>query len=160
LTGGGDGLRRPSRIYAVKTTVGQEKQVLEMLERRVKAKGYTSSIKAVMWSKDLKGYILVEADNPALIDELIQGLRHVKGRVSGFVNPSEVDRYLVVKPVIESLQVGDMVEVIGGPFRSMKAKVVAVDRQKSEVTIELLESASPFPITIYAEYLRKIEGGA
>lgn len=149
-----------SRIYAVKTTVGQEKQVLEMIEHRVKAKGepYTSAIKALMWSKDLKGYILVETENPFLIDELTQGLRHVKSRVSGFVDPSEVDRYLITKPVIEVIQTGDTVEVIGGPFRSMKARVIAIDRQKSEVTIELLESASQFPITIYAEYLKKVEG--
>lgn len=155
-------MKKQSRIYAIKTMIGQEKQVLDMFERRVKAKGepYTSTIKAVMWIKDVKGYIFVETEDPALVDEILQGIKHSRGRVSSFINPSEIDKYLVAKPVIESLKTGDLVEIIGGPFKSMKGRVMAVDRQKGEVTLELLESVSPFPITIYAEYLRKIEGGA
>ncbi|MBS7611444.1 transcription elongation factor Spt5 [Candidatus Bathyarchaeota archaeon] len=155
-------MKKQSKIYAIKTMIGQEKQVLEMFERRVKAKGepYTTAIKAAIWVKDVKGYIFVETEDPILVDELLQGIRHSRGRSSSFIDPSEIDKYLVVKPVIESLKTGDLVEIIGGPFKSMKGRVVAVDRQKSEVTLELLESASPFPITIYAEYLRKIEGGA
>lgn len=155
-------MKKQSKIYAIKTMIGQEKQVLEMFERRVKAKGepYTSIVKAAIWVKDVKGYIFVEAEDPTLVDELLQGIRHSRGRVSSFIDPSEIEKYLVVKPVIESLKTGDLVEIIGGPFKSMKGRVVAVDRQKSEVTLELLESASPFPITIYAEYLRKVEGGA
>jgi|YelNatPaOPRAMG01_1025707.scaffolds.fasta_scaffold05097_4 transcriptional antiterminator NusG len=154
-------MKKQSKIYAIKTTIGQEKQVLEIFEQRVKAKGepYKSAIKAAMWIKDVKGYIFVEAEDPALIDELLQGIRHSRGRVLGFIDPSEIDKYLAAKPVIESLKTGDLVEIIGGPFKSMKGRVVAVDRQKGEVTLELLESVSPFPITIYAEYLRKIEGG-
>ncbi|MEM1570191.1 MAG: transcription elongation factor Spt5 [Candidatus Bathyarchaeia archaeon] len=155
-------MKKQSKIYAIKTMIGQEKQVLEMFERRVKAKGepYTSVIKAIMWVKDVKGYIFVETEDPSLVDELLQGIKHSRGRVSSFIDPSEIDKYLAAKPVIESLKTGDLVEIIGGPFKSMKGRVVAVDRQKSEVTLELLESVSPFPITIYAEYLRKIEGGA
>ncbi len=155
-------MEKRSKIYAIKTMIGHEKRVLEMFERRIKAKGepYTTAIKAVMWIENVKGYIFVETEDPILVDELLQGIRHSRGRVSSFVDPSEIDKYLVVKPVIESLKNGDLVEIIGGPFKSMKGRVVAVDRQKSEVTLELLESASTLPITIYAEYLRKIEGGA
>lgn len=153
-----------SRIYLVKTSAGQEKSVAQMIARRVKSKGepYTKSIKSILCTDGLKGYVFVEASNPYQLDEILYGLRHVKARLQGFVPITELEKYLVTKPPIEEIAVGDSVEITGGPFKSMRARVVAVDKQKGEATVELLEAAFTLPITIYADYLRKVsssEGG-
>ncbi|MEM3027977.1 MAG: transcription elongation factor Spt5 [Candidatus Bathyarchaeia archaeon] len=153
-----------SRIYLVKTSAGQEKSVAQMIARRVKSKGepYTKSIKSILCTDGLKGYVFVEANNPYQLDEILYGLRHVKARLQGFVPITELEKYLVTKPPIEEIAVGDSVEITGGPFKSMRARVVAVDKQKGEATVELLEAAFTLPITIYADYLRKVsssEGG-
>jgi transcriptional antiterminator NusG len=94
-----------------------------------------------------------------LVEELIRGMKHVRSRVQGVVEYSEVDRYLQVKPVVEGLAVGALVEIIAGPFKGMQAKVINVDKVKEEVTIEILEAAFTLPITVHADYVRPTKGG-
>jgi len=154
-----------TRIYAVKVTVGQEENVTDMLSNRIEALGppYSKGIKAVICSPDLKGYILVEATDPVLIDEAIQGVRHARGRVRSkysyqpdYIALEEVLGYLKTKPGIEALSEGNMVEIMGGPFKGMKARIVSINRDRGEVTVELLDTPYTMPITMYAEYVRKI----
>jgi len=73
------------------------------------------------------------------------------------VSFSEVERYIVVRPVIEELDVEDVVEVVGGPFKGMRAKITRVDKTKEEVTLELLEATFTLPITVHADYVRLVE---
>lgn len=73
------------------------------------------------------------------------------------MNFSEVERYIVVKPVIEELDEEDIVEVIGGPFKGMRAKITRVDKTKEEVTLELLEATFTLPITVHADYVKLLE---
>jgi transcriptional antiterminator NusG len=49
-----------------------------------------------------------------------------------------------------------MVEVVAGPFKSMKAKVIRVDIEKQEATVVLLDSPYQIPVTVDANYLRKL----
>ncbi len=147
-----------AHVFLVKTAAGQERNVARVIERRARARGepYRTAIKAILCSDDVKGYIFVEATSPHFVDELIYGLRHVKTRLPGFVPLAEVEKYLVVKPPGEGIEPGDMVEITGGPFRSMQARVISVDRQKGEATIELVEATFALPITMFADYLRKL----
>lgn len=147
-----------AHIFLVKTAAGQERNVAWILERRTRARGepYRSAIKAILCTEDVKGYIFVEATSPHYVDELIYGLRHVKTRLPGFVPLVEIEKYLAVKPPGEGIDVGDIVEITGGPFRGMQAKVLSVDKQKGEATIELVEATFTLPITIFADYLRKV----
>ena len=55
---------------------------------------------------------------------------------------------------MKSIKVGQKVEVIAGPFKGEKAKVVRVNDTKEEVTIELVEAAVKMPVTISAEHIR------
>jgi transcriptional antiterminator NusG len=58
--------------------------------------------------------------------------------------------------MVEELNLDDVVEVIGGPLKGMKAKVVKIDKAKNEVTIELLEATVTMPITVNADYVRVV----
>ncbi|MCX8162024.1 MAG: KOW motif-containing protein, partial [Candidatus Bathyarchaeota archaeon] len=68
----------------------------------------------------------------------------------------EAVSYLKAKPSIEILSDGDMVEIMGGPFKGMRARVISVNKDRGEVTVELLDTPYTMPITMYAEYVRKV----
>ena len=147
--------RIPTSVFAVRTTAGQERNVAEMIASRVETTKLP--IKAVLVPQMLKGYVFVEADGPHFVEQAITGLKHVRSRVPGVVSFSEVERYIVVKPVIEELDADDQVEIVSGPFKGMKAKITRVDKTKEEVTLELLEATFTLPITVHADYVRLFE---
>lgn len=144
-------------IFAVRTTAGQEKNVANLIAARVEMGKLP--IKAVLVPEMLKGYVFIEADGPHFVEEAIAGIKHVRSRVPGIVDFSEVERYIVVKPVIEGLDEEDIVEVVGGPFKGMKARITRVDKTKEEVTLELLEATFTMPITVHADYVKLLEKG-
>ena len=143
-------------LYAVKVTNGQERTVSTMLADKAKVEGL--QIKAILAPAELKGYIIIEAERPHIVDELIRGERHTRQRVQGIISPDEVDHYIETKPIVEGLDEGTLVEVIAGPFKGMQARVVRVDVGKEEVTIEILEAAFTLPITVHADYVRELKG--
>jgi len=145
----------PTAVFAVRTTAGQEKNVANLIAVRVQSNKLP--IKAILVPEMLKGYVFIEADGPHFVDEAIAGIKHVRSRVPGIVSFSEVERYIIVRPVIEELDVEDVVEVVGGPFKGMRAKITRVDKTKEEVTLELLEATFTLPITVHADYVRLAE---
>jgi transcriptional antiterminator NusG len=50
-----------------------------------------------------------------------------------------------------------LVEVIGGPFKREKAKIVRINEVKREAKIEFIDSAVPIPITIKTDLLKVIK---
>jgi transcriptional antiterminator NusG len=147
--------RISTAVFAVRTTAGQEKNVAKLIEARVKMDEL--QIKAVLVPEMLKGYVFIEADGPHSVEKAITGVKHVRSRVPGIVTIPEVERYIVVKPVIEELDDNDLVEVIGGPFKGMRAKITRVDKTKEEVILELLEATFTLPITVHADYVKLVE---
>ncbi len=145
----------PTAVFAVRTTAGQEKNVAGLIAARIETNKLP--IKAILVPEVLKGYVFIEADGPHFVDEAITGIKHVRSRVPGIVSFSEVERYIIVRPVIEELDVEDVVEVVGGPFKGMRAKITRVDQTKEEVTLELLEATFTLPITVHADYVRLVE---
>lgn len=143
-------------LYAVKVTNGQERTVSLMLADKAMVEGL--QIAAILAPTELRGYIIVEARTPHIVDELIRGMRHTRERVQGTISPNEVDHYIETRPVVEGLEEGTLVEVIAGPFKGMQARIVRVDAPKEEVTIEILEAAFTLPITVHADYVRELKG--
>ena len=148
---------RSTMIYAVRTTVGQERNVSNIIAGRAEVNKIP--IKAILVPEILKGYIFIEAEGPHIVEKAISGIRHVRSRVPGRVSLSEVEKYIIIKPIIEELDIDDIVEVTGGPFKGMRAKITDIDRAKEEVTIELLEASFTLPITVHADYLKLVKKG-
>ncbi len=120
-------------IYAVRTTSGQERTVVDLMASRAQVKKLP--ITAILAPEVIKGYIFVEANGPHFVDEAIAGTRHARTRTKGVVSIQAIERFIVTKPVIEELSVGNLVEVVGGPFRGLRAKITHVDKVKQEVVI-------------------------
>ena len=70
-----------SHLFAVRTTGGQEKVVLRLLETKMRSGGL--DIQSILLVDNLKGYIVIEAEDPQIMFNAIQGLRHVKGQLRG-----------------------------------------------------------------------------
>jgi len=144
-------------IFTIRTTAGQERNAAELVA--TKAQANKLEVLSVLVPENLRGYIFVEAIGPHIVDEAITGIKHVRSRVPGKVSYSDIEKYLVTKPVIEELEVGNIVEVTGGPFKGMRAKITRVNKVKREATLELLEATFTLPITVNADYLKVVEKG-
>lgn len=148
---------RDIRFFTISTTVGQELNVARIIAGRVEANNIP--VKAILVPENLKGYIFIEADGPHIVELAVANIKHVKSRVPGALSFSEIEKYIAVKSVIDELNVNDIVEVISGPFKGMRAKVADVDKNKEEVTIELLEATFTLPVTVHADYVRLVSKG-
>ncbi len=152
------GKRPPPSIFSVRTTVGQERNVASLIESRVESdEELRREIKAILVPEPLSGYLCVEATGPQFVDMATKGIKHLKQTPPVKVSLSEVERYIIMKPVVEELDEEDIVEIVGGPFKDMKARVMRVDKAKGEVTLELLEATFTLPITIHADYVKLVE---
>ena len=147
---------KPStKIFAVRTTTGQERNVAKLVASKIDMKKIP--IKAILVPETLRGYVFIEANGPHFVEEAITGIKHVRSRVPGIISFSEIERYIVRKPIIEELSENDIVEVIGGPFKGMRAKITRVERAKEEVILELLEATFTLPITVHSDYVKLVE---
>jgi transcriptional antiterminator NusG len=142
-------------VFAVRTTAGQEKNVADFIAARIRTTNLP--IKAILVPETLKGYVLIEAEGPHFVEKAIAGIKHVRSRIQGVVSFQEVEQYIIMKPIIDELNQEDLVEIIGGPFKGMKAKITRIDKTKEEVTLELLEATFTLPITVHADYVRLVE---
>jgi transcriptional antiterminator NusG len=144
-----------TKIFVVKTTTGQERNVARLVSAKVEMTHIP--IEAILVPDTLKGYVFIEADGPHLVEEAIAGVRHVRSRIPGLVSFSEIERYIIRKPVLEDLDEEDVVEITGGPFKGMRAKITRLDKSKGEVTLELLEATFTLPITVHSDYVKLVE---
>ncbi|MEO9364470.1 MAG: transcription elongation factor Spt5 [Nitrososphaera sp.] len=143
-----------SRFFAIRTTGGQERMVADMLYTKVTAKKI--GIRSVMVLDSFKGYIIVEAPDANVAYEGLAGIRHVRGQIRGDLPFKDIEGYLIKKPTVTELNIDDTVEVIAGPFKGMKAKITRVDYEKQEATVVLLDSPYQIPVTVDANYLKKV----
>ena len=141
-----------SHLFAVRTTGGQEKVVLRLLE--TKKRSGELNVQSVLLVDNLKGYIVIEAEDPQTMFNAIQGIRHVKGQLRGELQYSEIENYLIKKSTVSELAVDGIVEIIGGPFKGMKATITRVDHEKEEATVILLDAPYQLPVTVDANYLK------
>jgi len=141
-------------IFTIRTTVGQEKVIMDMLYN--KAKADELEVYSIVEMADLKGYLLVEADSIKTVELLIHNIPHIKGGkiVKGNINIKEIAGILESRPLMSSIKPGQTVEVILGPFKGARAKIIRVNTTKEEVVIELFDATVKIPITIKAENIK------
>ena len=153
------------RYFAVKVTVGQERNVARIIESKIvreviqdgKIVGREIAVEgvyAIITLPNIKGYIFIEADSKEKVSLITQAVRHVKSRPALVVKKEEIMQHLVERPIIETISIGDMVEIVAGPLRGIYGRVVRIDKPKNELTIEPADAAFPLPISISADQVR------
>jgi len=142
-----------SKFFAIRTSGGQEHIVVNLAQNRINSKKIP--VRSILLLDSFRGYIIIEAPNSNIAYDALIGVRHVKGQIRGELPYKDIESYLVKRPVVSELSIDDTVEVIAGPFKSMKAKITRVDYEKQEATVLLLDSPYQIPVTVDANYLKK-----
>ena len=143
-----------THFFAIRTTGGQEKIVMRLLENKVKLDQI--NIQSVLLVDDLKGYVILEALDPSQAFMAIQGIRHIRGQLRGELEFKDIEGYLIKKSTVLELKIDSVVEIIAGPFKGMKATVTRVDQEKEEATVILLDASYQLPVTVDANYLKLV----
>jgi len=133
-------------LFAYRVTSGQEAIVADLLHEKIRKTKI--GVQAIIVSPRLKGYLIVEAPGEVEARKLITNVPHVKGALNRTMQITEISELLESKPPEITLEKGDMVEITSGPFKGERAKIVRIDEEKEDVTVELVEVAVPIPVTI------------
>jgi transcriptional antiterminator NusG len=141
-------------IYTIKTVVGRENIVIDSIASKVKTGQL--NITALLHPEEIKGYVFVEGDVKD-VEKALQMVPHIRGLIKKPIEMNQIQRFLQPKSVEIELAIGDVVEVIGGPFKGEKGKVTRYDKMKREMTMELIEVTVPIPITVSVEFIKLIE---
>lgn len=141
-------------IATIRTTTGRENVVIDSVQSRIKNNNIP--IKSVFHPEDLRGYIFIEGEVND-IESCIKGIPHIRGLINKDVNLQQLERFLVSTKEEIKLGVGDIVEIIGGPFKGENGKITRADETKNEITVEFLEAAIPIPVTISINTVRLYE---
>ena len=144
-----------SLIFVIKTTANQERSVATTLARI--AKKEKLDIRAILAPDELKGYVLVEAPRPGIVELAIQTIPHARALVKGSSSVSEIEHFLKPKPIVTGIKEGAIIEVTSGPFKGEKARVKRVDEGHEEITVELFDAVVPIPITIRGDTVRVLK---
>ncbi len=141
-------------IATIRTTSGRENTVLESVSAKI-AKNAVP-VKSLLYTEEIRGYIFIEGEIND-IEAGIKGIPHVRGLINKPVQVEQLEKFLIPEKMEIKVELGDVVEIIGGPFKGEKGKVTRVDETKEEITVEFLEAAIPIPVTISMNSVRMYE---
>ncbi len=147
-------------VIAVKSSIGHERAVADAVYAR--AKGKDLGVFSILVPANLRGYVLVESMNPDRLEEIVRGIRRARGVVKGEGDQrgiafSDIDLYLTPKPIVSGIMEGDIVELVAGPFKGEKARVMKIDETKEEITVELFEAMVRIPVTVRGDHVRVLQ---
>lgn len=150
-----------TQILVLKTQVGQERRVAEALGN--KARRFGLPVLSLLAPAELRGYVFIETSDPIRVEKGVRGVSYARALIKGAdgqpeIAPfSQIAHFLTPVSAVAKIAEGDIVELVSGPFRGEKAKVTRVDDTKEEITVELIESMVPIPITVKGEHVRVLQ---
>mgnify|MGYP000545349010 FL=1 len=144
-----------TKIFVIKTQVGQEENVSNMIYKMGKKEGI--DIVAILAPRELRGYIFVEGHDIDIIKKMIRHMRYARDVLEKTAPFEEIEHFLFPPSAVANIEEGNIVELVSGPFRGEKAKVTRIDDSKEEITVELLEAMVPIPITVRGEQVRVLK---
>ena len=147
-------LTMESHIYALKTTANREDQVLDFVTANVQKKKL--QVYSLIRPHGLRGYIFLEAESKQDAEESYSGIPYARGLLPREVAYNDIKHMLEQGKKEITMQKGDIVEIISGPFKRDKAKITRIDEQKEEVVVEILEAAVPIPVTVSMDAVKVI----
>jgi len=166
-----------TKWYVLRVVSGKEKKAKEYLDKEVKINGWSESIlqilcpvekvfKVIAGKKQLRekilfpGYLMLEANEGKLSDDMIQTIKNVSGVIHflGKDNPtalrkSEVNKMFGKMDEVseqgigyaEPYIVGETVKIIDGPFNDFNGTVEEVNEEKKKlkVVVKIFGRATP-----------------
>ena len=143
-----------SQIFVLRTTANREEQVIDFVSSNAQKKKL--DVYSIIHPHGMRGYVFLEAKDRQSAEESFIGIPYAKGLLPKPVEMKEVEPMLEQVTIKVNIQKNDIVEIITGPFKHEKAKVIRVDLQKEEVVLEILETAVPIPLTLKLDAVKVI----
>jgi len=144
-----------SLIFTLKTQVGKEQNAADLLNSR--AQKSKLDIPAILVTPELRGYIFIEGFDEELLRNVIKTMSYARNMLDGDTPIDQIEHFLTPTSAVAKITEGDIIEMVAGPFRGEKAKITHIDYSKEEITVELLDSMVPIPITVRGEQVRVIK---
>ena len=147
--------KNETHLYALRTTANRESQVIDFMFSNAIKKGH--QIYSIIHPHGMRGYIFVEAPSMQDAQQASYGIPYARGILPNEIAWDEVDHLFEKGKTKEmNIQKNDIAEVISGPFKREKVKIIRVDKTKEEIVVELLEAAVPIPITVRMDAVKVI----
>ena len=146
--------KEEARIYALRTTANREDQVMDFVTSNAQKKGL--EVYAVVRPHGMRGYIFLEAATKSDAEQAAFNIPYARGILPKQVQYKEIEHMLEQVKKEVNIQKNDIAEIISGPFKREKAKIIRVDKLKEEVVVELLQAAVPIPITVKMDAVKVI----
>jgi len=146
------------RFFMVSVTSGQEEHIARMVELRVINSNGGIKIKSIFKPPSMKGTLVVEASSYTDVLKGFENIKYFKKIIPGILSIDDVTRLLEIGKEEEVIEVGDMVEIVSGPFRGMTAKVINIrgEKDKKGAVIQLQDpSAANIPVIVPLSSLKK-----
>ncbi len=143
-----------STIFALRTTANREDQVMDFVTSNAQRKKL--EVYSIVRPHGMRGYIFIEASTKTEAEQAAFNVPYARGILPKPVDYKEIEHMLEQVKKEINIQKNDIVEIISGPFKREKAKIVRLDKTKEEVVVELLQAAVPIPITVKLDAVKVI----
>jgi len=145
-----------SEYYVLRTVPSKESRYLDNIQK-VLSKKEGHGIKAVFSPATVKGYVFAEATKLSSLVDVLRGVPNNKGVIKKPISFEEVSKYFEKEGEKVVVHERDIVEVIAGPFKGDKARVIRIVAGKDEIVIEPLNAPVPIPITLTIDDVRALK---
>ncbi|MCW1291509.1 MAG: transcription elongation factor Spt5 [Candidatus Rehaiarchaeum fermentans] len=131
-------------IKVIKVISNKEKKFLEILRNSE----VPTSLISVTYTPKLKGYMIIETDNPEELYEFFKGIKYFRGFSNIELSDQDIEKILKKEEKSLELKIGDLVRVISGPFKGEIVSVKGVDNEKKEIIVSFIQSSVPIQVNI------------
>lgn len=148
-------------IYAVRTTIGRERTVQDLIFNKLRTINPVPDLKAILTSEQYRGFIFIEAIHKHDVELISGGVSHVKGKIVGSIPFESIEKVLKPQKVINIMEKGDTVEITSGIFQGSRAEITKMPKEgaKEDISVRLKDSDSPITVKIHGDFLKLIEKG-
>ncbi|MGC8913200.1 MAG: transcription elongation factor Spt5 [Thermoplasmata archaeon] len=145
-------------LIVVKTQIGHEREVADTLLTKSNIDKYRGVIFAILAPSQLRGYLIVEGMSINMVKEMLKGVPKARGIIEeGETSIEEISGFLTPASPVSGINVGDLVEIVSGPFKGERARVKTIESQKEEITVELIDAVVPIPVTVRGDSVKVVE---
>lgn len=145
-----------AEYYIVRTAPGKESKFLDNVEQFL-AKKEDHGIIGMFSPETVKGYVFAEAISSNKLVDSLRSVPNFKGVIQKPLDFEELAKYFEKEGEKVVVNERDIVEIIAGPFKGDRARVVRTVPGKDEVVIEPLNAPVPIPITLSVDDLRVVK---
>ncbi len=147
---------KESQYYVLRTVPSKESKYIDNIQN-VLSKKEGHNVRSVFSPETVKGYIFAETTKLSSLIDVLRGIPNNKGVIQKPISFDEIAKYFEKEGEKVVVHERDIVEVIAGPFKGDKAKVIRIVAGKDEIILEPLNVPVPIHITMTIDDVRVLK---